>query len=207
MSIYDIGGKIYDFLILTLTAGQEEGFKKKYIRDLGIQEGDHILDWGCGTGLSLKQIIPELKNHGSLYAIDVSRKMAHRAMRYCTNTNLTFHFILRSGFDVSLPCPVDYAVASYSLGILDAKSMEMAILEIHKNLRPGGKILIFDMYLPDSKGKIKRAYNRINKLVSKRLFKQDFSETLLSLAQRHFRQINLEYNDELLAYAFTGIKE
>ena len=98
MGIYDLGGAFYDTFHLGVTLGREERLKREGIASLKLQTGQRALDWGCGTGLSLKWLAHELRDGGTIYAVDAAPAMTQRAVRQARPTErLEYHFILRHG--------------------------------------------------------------------------------------------------------------
>ena len=129
MTLYDLNGKIYDALIYIFTFGAEERFKQKIVAKLALQPRGLVLDWGCGTGMSLKPIDAEL-GEGRIYAIDRSPAMLkHAVARARSSASLEYCFILADGLFCNLPEKVDAAVACYSLGVLDPDQFEMGVGE------------------------------------------------------------------------------
>lgn len=56
---------------------------------LHVHPDDHILEIGCGHGIAVSLIAPELKS-GSITAIDVSQTMIDKAMKRNENNEATF---------------------------------------------------------------------------------------------------------------------
>lgn len=205
MRIYDIGGRAYEWLILALTLGQEERFKRQAVARLGIRPGNHVLDWGCGTGLGTRLVLPHLRGRGRIHGIDLSSAMIRRARnRIRSSPELDVQFLVRTGFEARLPAPADAAMASYSLGVLPPEKFDAALREIWTNLKPDGRLLIVDMYVPPATTFFERTFQSLNRFVSVRVFHQDFSQTLLPAAERWFDRLEMRYHAGLMAFAFIG---
>jgi SAM-dependent methyltransferase len=118
MSVYGLDGRVHDCLVYLFTFGSEYPFIRRSIQRLGLKRGDRVLDWGCGTGISLKHIQSVLPE-GRVYALDRSPRMAKYAVgRAQPNQKLDYHFMLREGTGVDLPEKVSATIASYSLCVL-----------------------------------------------------------------------------------------
>src|SRR5262249_925270 len=80
VNIYSLPGWLYQTIYLGLTLGLE-GTRVKLpgLRQLGLQRGQTILDWGCGTGLLLGDIADELQA-GTIIAKDRSPGLLRQAI-------------------------------------------------------------------------------------------------------------------------------
>jgi ubiquinone/menaquinone biosynthesis C-methylase UbiE len=133
--------------------------------------------------------------------------MIGRAEKRFTSTDeLRFHFELREGFGLQLPAPADVAVASYSLGVLPPEKFPEALEEIWRNLAPGGRLLILDQYLPEARGFFVRIYQWFYKVISDKIYHQDWSNRVAPVAERYFERTHYEYRENLFTYAWIGTR-
>jgi ubiquinone/menaquinone biosynthesis C-methylase UbiE len=208
MGVYEAGGHWYDALHFGLTFGREERLKDAAIDKLGITPGDRVLDWGCGTGLSLRLIRDRLGESGTIYAVDASAAMLKRAVARARPTDdLVYHFIVRRGVRQNLPEPVDHVVASYSLGVLPPELQRPALEEIRNALRPGGRLLIISMYRPQPRNAWQRIFHALKGGSASRYYGQNLSELLREEAQSLFRTVELEYIPGHMTYMLLGEKD
>lgn len=207
MSLYRIGGRIYEVLLYLLTLGKEERVKSEAIARLCIRPGDAVLDWGCGTGFSLRYILEALKGRGAVYAVEASPRMLGRAAgRFSPSPECPIHFVLRSGHELHL-CECrrfDSVIASYSLSAAAIADYSEVIDEIRRHLKPGGKLLVIDHYVPEAKGWFARFHNRVYIYVGSKVFDVDFSPNLLSTLKEKGETAHLEYYPHMLAYCWMG---
>jgi len=204
MGLYDLSGRIYDLLMYILTLGSLERFKQKAIAKLGLQPGAQVLDWGCGTGVSSKQIQHYLRE-GRIYAIDRSPAMLKHAVgRIKTNQALECCFILGNGLTLSLPEKVDAAVACQSLGVLDPAQFEKGVEAIWRNMKPNGRVAIVETQIPKPKTLFERLYQTVHKIVILGVFGDKSSDRLMPTIERFFEQIAVEKAPAFYAIAFLG---
>lgn len=205
MRVYQYGGRIYESLTYLLTLGRVDRFKRDAIAKLGIQPGQRILDWGCGTGISSRLALRHLAGRGEIHGVEISPHMLKLAVaRSRPTADLRFTFTLRAGFDLQLAEPADAAIACHTLGVLPAELTEQGVQEVYRNLRPGARIMITDMYTPDASGVVSATNSKVTRFVAEKMYRQNFSGTLLSVAQRYFTTIDLQYNSGMMAFAFIG---
>lgn len=205
MRVYKFGGRIYESLTGLLTFGRVDRFKRAAMGKLGIQPGQRVLDWGCGTGISSRLALSFLQGRGEIHGVEISPHMLKLAVaRSRPTADLRFTFTLREGFDLQLAAPADAAIACHTLGVLPAELTEEGVREVYRNLNAGARILITDMYIPDASGVVSTTNSKVTRFVAEKLYRQNFSGTLLAVAQRYFSTIDLEYHPGLMAFAFIG---
>ena len=77
MKWYDIVAPVYDKAIRKLYFP----YRQKVIQLLQLQQGQSVLDLGCGSGLNFELIIEAIGPTGTLIGIDFSEKMLKRAQQ------------------------------------------------------------------------------------------------------------------------------
>jgi SAM-dependent methyltransferase len=110
---------------------------------LGAKRGERVLDAGCGPGFYCVEIAEEVGPDGSVVGVDGSRAMLALAERRCAGRA---NIDLREGDVLALPledASVDAAICVQVLEYVDDATAALA--EIRRCLRPGGRIVVWDV--------------------------------------------------------------
>jgi len=83
--------KNYDKVMNTMSLGLYSGFIKKAIQQMDIQQGNTILDLGCGTGRNASLMAKYIGDTGQITGLDISELMEKQFMkRFKNHHNITF---------------------------------------------------------------------------------------------------------------------
>ncbi|MDP2906884.1 MAG: methyltransferase domain-containing protein [Nanoarchaeota archaeon] len=149
--IYDRGEKGFE----TYSQGMEKSSVEKVKVLPFIKEGT-ILEVGCGCGTVL-ELLSRYKPKSSIYGTDISDTMLRRSKeRKYTHNNISIikadareQVLKEKSLDTIIFCSVLHEVYSYSNYSL--KSVEDAIENAYKMLKPGGRLIIRDGVKPEEK--------------------------------------------------------
>lgn len=131
---YDLMGRFYDVLYHRLIRGYVDS-AQALMHDL-VQEGDTVLDVGCGTGLLCYLAFPKASR---VVGIDLSIGMLEKAQKK-RNPDQKILFVhgdaLRLPFDIQFDC----CVSAFMLVMLPRERRWQVIQDMARLLKPGGRM-------------------------------------------------------------------
>lgn len=118
--------------------------RRRIVREaLRASPGERILDVGCGPGFYCNELLEDVGPSGSVVGVDGSAAMLALAARRCSAHD---NIELRSGDATALPMQDASFDGALSVQVQEYVSDVIAGLgEIHRVLRPGGRLVVFDV--------------------------------------------------------------
>lgn len=138
LDIYRFYAPIYDWLFGPILAS----WRRKSIQMLAIQPGERLLLSGVGTGLDLPFFPADVEVTG----VDTSPEMLQQAAK--KNSQAEVKLFLMDAQRLALPNQ-SFDAALLNLILSVASDGGKALRETWRVLRPGGRIVIFDKFLPE----------------------------------------------------------
>jgi ubiquinone/menaquinone biosynthesis C-methylase UbiE len=135
----------YDLLLTVLTLGRERLFRERLVAPARLQQGESVVDIGCGTGSLAIAAARLVGPEGRVTGIDPSEAMVARARYKARRAKVAASFEV--AFAQSLPFPdaqFDVVLSTVMLHHLPRATREPALREAHRVLRPGGRLLAVD---------------------------------------------------------------
>jgi arsenite methyltransferase len=112
-------------------------------QELGASAGERVLDVGCGPGFYCAELAEDVGASGSVVGLDDSAAMLALAARRCAGLD---NVELREGDALSLPVEDAGFDAALSVQVQEyIPDVMTALGELHRVLRPGGRVLVFDV--------------------------------------------------------------
>ena len=162
-NFYDRISHSYD---LIADAGEHKAREAGEIA-LGVENGEKVLEVGCGTGRSLVHFSKQAGQQGRVVGLDVSTGMLSvakgRAEKEATNANIEFVEADARQLDPSVfvDNSFDAAFASFTLELFPLEDIPTVLNEVKRILKPDGRIGIVSMSVvkePDHPSMLERAY-------------------------------------------------
>ena len=121
----------------------------------GIQKGQSVVDWGCGTGRYLKQASELVGDKGTVYAVDIHQLAIEAAANIAQKYDLkNVHPILTDGNSVNIPprtADLVYALDMFHM-VKDTKAF---LTELCRITKPNGILILEDGHQPRALAKEK----------------------------------------------------
>jgi demethylmenaquinone methyltransferase/2-methoxy-6-polyprenyl-1,4-benzoquinol methylase len=153
----------YDKTNTVLSAGIHHLWRKKLVRLSGVKEGDKILDCATGTGdlaLEFKKAVGE---RGEVTGSDFCPEMLAFAPKKAREQKLEVKFEVADVTQLPYGSHA-FDVASIAFGIRNVSDVAMALRELSRVLKPGGRLMILEFGQPTLPG-LKQAFEFYSKVV------------------------------------------
>jgi len=112
-----------------------------------VREGDTVLDVGSGSGTDTLICARLVGPHGRVYALDMTESMRQKLSKTAAAAGITNVAILEGDAE-AIPLPDESVDVVTSNGVLNlVPDKARAIAEIHRVLKPGGRLQISDIAL------------------------------------------------------------
>lgn len=134
----------YDLITQLLSFGQDRRWKRTLVALADVRAGARVLDLACGTG----DITYEIAARGAdATGLDVTIRMLELAN--AKRSGAPVHFL--AGDMMALPfAAAQFDVVTSGYGIRNVPTIQPALSEIHRVLRPGGLFLSLDFNRPQN---------------------------------------------------------
>jgi ubiquinone/menaquinone biosynthesis C-methylase UbiE len=142
----------YDLLAWLALHGREQAFREHLVTLARVAPGDAVLDIGCGTGSLAIAAKRRVGASGAVSGIDASPEMIARARRKAAKARLDVTF--STGVVEALAFTdrqFDAVLSTLMLHHLPREPRRRCMVEVHRVLKPGGRMLAVD-FVKSSRG-------------------------------------------------------
>lgn len=134
--MFDRIAPVYDAMNRIMTAGLDRRWRRRTIA-AAVRPGDRVLDACCGTG---DLAVAAERAGGVVTGLDFSPAMLDRARRKST----TIEWV--EGDLLALPlADGSFDAATVGFGVRNVADLDMAVSELRRVLRPGGRLAILEI--------------------------------------------------------------
>ncbi len=131
------------------------------LKQLHIQNGETVLEIGCGTGQSLRYIVGTVGEHGNVYGIDISSGMLAVSRQRLAHAGFLKRVNLSCGDAVTLPYRAqsfDVVFMSFVLELFDTPEISQVLGEIRRVLKHHGKLGVLSLSKEGGNSMLLRLY-------------------------------------------------
>ena len=141
----------YDLITVVLSWGRDRAWKRRLVREGGVQHGDHVVDLACGTGdialLAARAGATVTGLDITLRMIELARNKA--AVAAASGGSQSVHFAVADMMLLPL-ADASAVVVTTGYGLRNVPELGEAISEIVRVLRPGGRLVSLDFNRPSA---------------------------------------------------------
>ena len=138
----------YELILLVITRGKEQAFRRFVAEQVGLQPGESVLDVGCGTGTQALLAKESVGKEGRVSGIEPSLEMVTYANRKAVRRGLSVD--IQPGVIEHLAYPdqsFDVILCIIVMHHMPDEAKLQGIKEMARVLKPGGRLLVVDSNL------------------------------------------------------------
>lgn len=149
--MFDAIAARYDFLNHLLSAGLDRRWRVHAIRSLRLTGRDAVLDVCTGTGDVAMAAVTRPGGAARVLGVDFSGEMLRRGVAKVAAAGLADRISLVRGDATRVPAAsASMDAATVAFGIRNVQEPARALAEMHRVLRPGGRVAILEFSIPGS---------------------------------------------------------
>lgn len=138
-TMFDRIAPVYDAMNRVMTAGLDRSWRRLAVEAV-VQPGHRVLDACCGTG---DLALAAEREGGYVTGLDFSPAMLERARRKSSSIEWV------EGDMLALPfADGTFDAATVGFGVRNVSDLERGVAELHRVLRPGGRLAILEITHP-----------------------------------------------------------
>jgi len=147
--IFDRIAPVYDQLNGWLSFGQHRIWKLMTVKWCNPKLGDKALDICCGSGDLTQLLAKKVGSQGQVIGLDFSANLLAIAAQRISRQTPPLPIQWIEGDALNLPFEADtFDCATMGYGLRNVTDIPLALSELHRVLKPGGKVAILDFHHP-----------------------------------------------------------
>jgi len=123
--------------------------RKDVVKEVGIREGFHVLDYGCGPGSYVKAVAELVGKSGKIYALDINLLAIQTVKKMAEKNRLTNVETILSSCKTRLPDDSLDVVLLYDT-FHDLTDPDEVLEELHRVLKPHGVLSFSDHHMKEN---------------------------------------------------------
>jgi ubiquinone/menaquinone biosynthesis C-methylase UbiE len=141
----------FGFKTMALTFRIRDFFspRKDIVKEVGIKEGFHVLDYGCGSGSYVTAVAELVGKSGKVYALDVHPLAIEMVKKIVSKNKLTNLDTILSDCKTGLPNDSIDVVLLYDV-FHDLTDPNCVLEELHRVLKPKGILSLIDHHMKEN---------------------------------------------------------
>ena len=140
--------------------------RKKVLKEVGIQQGPHVLDYGCGTGSYISPLAKMVGETGKIYALDIHPLAVQKAQKIASTVKIPKIETILSDCPTGLPDKSIDVVLLYDI-LHELNEPDKVLKELHRILKADGLLSCSDHHLDESEIESKVTNSGLFKLKKK----------------------------------------
>ena len=150
--MFDLIAPRYDFLNRLLSMGIDRRWRKFAVKQIKFEENGKILDVATGTADVALQIAAATPSSVAITGIDFSEQMIELGRVKVKNSPFSARITLQVAPCESIPFDDNtFDSATIAFGIRNVVDRLAGLQEMHRVLKPGGRVVILEFSNPESK--------------------------------------------------------
>jgi ubiquinone/menaquinone biosynthesis C-methylase UbiE len=123
--------------------------RRNIVKEIGLKEGDHVLDYACGPGGYVPATAELIGKSGKIYALDVNPAAIEMVENLAAKKGLSNVKTILSDCDTDLPDESIDVVLLYD-AFHDFEEPDEILKELHRVLKPSGILSFNDHHLDEN---------------------------------------------------------
>ncbi|WP_209700814.1 bifunctional demethylmenaquinone methyltransferase/2-methoxy-6-polyprenyl-1,4-benzoquinol methylase UbiE [Clostridium algifaecis] len=140
----------YDKLNSILTFNIDKLWRKKAIRICDLKINDKVLDLCCGTGQMIDYACRKIGKNTEITGLDFNQEMINVGYKRLKHSIGDYKYKLIKGDILQLPFEDNsFNYVTIAFGLRNIKNKNLALSEIYRILKPGGKLVCLELSNPE----------------------------------------------------------
>jgi demethylmenaquinone methyltransferase/2-methoxy-6-polyprenyl-1,4-benzoquinol methylase len=158
-AVFDSVASRYDLMNDLMSLGIHRLWKRRAIEMAGVRRGQRVLDLAAGTGDLAERFARIVGDQGQVIMSDINQAMLSQGRERLVNTGVVGNLDYVLANAETLPFASDsFDCVTIAFGLRNVTHKQLALNEMYRVLRPGGRALILEFSHPTTKP-LEKAYD------------------------------------------------